>query len=218
MEETKGINLMVEKMISSSTDDFSKKQRLPSTPKENISYYEDTSPSTGVSLEAERMAFKNDVKYWTRYHKYSNERVALIIDILDAPEDTIGTCQNELQEILRAAQSAFEVIVEFKGRVVVIDEEVAEITIYEEGRNETYTNLDSTYLTDIGLSQGDSFVLTIVNDNGIEVPVFKPDKEAMEGRERAIGLKSEESRRQALDSQKDLDELYKFIKQNESKQ
>lgn len=178
---------------------------------------EKVTSSTGALLEAERIVFKKELKEGTYHHKYSPDKASLIINILDAPDNTIKTQKNELQEILRAAQNEFETIVEFKGRIVAISEEVAEITIYEEGRNETYTNLDPAYLTDIGLSQGDSFVLSIVNDHGIEVPVFKPDKDEMEKVEEYLGPKSEKSSNEAMQSQKDLDELSQFLKNDESK-
>ena len=110
-----------------------------------------------------------------------------------------------------------ETVVKIKGRVVALNNDIAEITIYEESRNVTYTNLDPAYLTDAGLAQGDSFILQIINDHGIEIPVFKPDEEELERINREIGAKSEETRKQALDSQKDLDELYNFIKSNDPK-
>lgn len=218
MEATKDINLTGEGRFPLSTDFFPIKPTFQREVNEGTLYYDDTSPSTGVSLEAERISFKEQIKNLTLYHKYSPEKAELITDILDASDGAIETHKNELQEILRAAQSGLEIIVEFKGRVVAIDEEAAEITIYEEGRNVTYSSLDSAYLTDIGLSQGDSFILTIVNDNGIEVPIFKQDKVTMEKIEKEIGPKSEKTQKEAMESQKDLDELYLFIKHNEPKQ
>lgn len=111
-----------------------------------------------------------------------------------------------------------ETVVKIKGRVVALNNDIAEITIYEESRNAAYTNLDPAYLTDAGLAQGDSFILQIINDHGIDIPVFKPDEEELERINREIGAKSEETRKQALDSQKDLDELYNFIKSNDPKE
>lgn len=176
----------------------------------------EASTLTGTLLEMERIAAREGMKYLTNY-LWSKEKAIRIDKILDEPDEVKKVPKDELQEILQSAQRELETVVEFKGRVIALSNDIAEITVYEESRNVTYTNLDPEYLTDAGLAQGDSFILKIVNDHGIEVPIFKPDEEELERIKREIGAKSEETRKEASDSQKDLDELYNFIKSNDPK-
>lgn len=217
MEETNKIYQISEEIGSINTYDINRKPFDPKNIVGEIYNFKNASPLTSAPSEAERIVFKEQIKDETKLFGYSEDKAILIENILDAPDETIDTYKNELQEILRSAQSELKHIVEFKGRVVALDDDIAEITLFEEGRNVTYTNLDPAYLTDAGLSHGDSFILKIVNDHGIEIPVFMPDEEEIERINREIGTKSEETRKQALDSQKDLDELYKFIKSNDPK-
>lgn len=115
-------------------------------------------------------------------------------------------------------QSKKELIVEFKGRVIAINNENAEITIYEDGRNTTYTGLDPSYLREAGLDVGDPFIFKIVNDAGLDIPIFLLDKALIDKRLQEIGPKTEESREKALESQRKMNEIYNALRNNESEQ